>query len=115
MDDAADLGKFEVKEAMRRRVRRWPERTLDDATVIERDHDELVRVDRVARDATRLDDQDAGRPIDAGDVAERERDEARASDRPVRDGDLGTQAGEAHASARGIQTRIPPAPRFDQA
>ena len=61
-------------------VRRRPKVALDDAAVAERHDDDVVWPDPLARDAARLDQEDAGITIHAADVAEREGDEPGARD-----------------------------------
>ena len=91
---------------------------LDHRPVVEAHDHHVVGREPVVRHPRGLDDEDAGRAIDAAHVAERQHDEAGSPERDVGRGDGRLQVGEDHRrqprargsepgrSARGIQTRI---------
>jgi hypothetical protein len=72
VDTAADLGIAPAKGQVRRRVRRGAQFALEHAAVLQRNGDEVLHEQLVARDAARLDDQDGGFALYAACIAERQ-------------------------------------------
>ena len=76
MDDPADLGEGLVETQMRGRVARGAQVTLEDATILDRDGDEVLGLHLIAGHAAGLDGEGASRAVHAAGIAERQRHEA---------------------------------------
>jgi hypothetical protein len=83
VDDSGHPREGPVEDEVGRRVRRGPERTLDDRTTIQVDDDHRVGTQPVVPDPARLDRHHAGVAVERAGVAEGEHDEPGAHDLAV--------------------------------
>jgi hypothetical protein len=87
MDDSADPLEGAVQRQVRRRIGRRTAVSADDVAV-EVDDDQVVAVERVIGDPTRLDRDEPAGAVDAADVSPRQRYQAVRRKRQVRREDL---------------------------